>query len=261
VSALDEQRELWSAAPRDWAEIAEPQNEALFLRLLDACDVGGGTRLLDVACGSGFALALAAARGAHVAGVDVTPALLAIARERAPGGDLREAGMDALPFPAASFDVVTGVNGFQFALAPAVALREAARVLVPGGRLGAATFAEPERNEGTALHLAMKALVDEPADDGYTPYALSSAQGLERALRDAGLEIAAGGEVPVTWAYPDAETALRALLASAGGARAVRAVGEERVRAALLPALGPFQNPAGAVALANRFRYVVGVKP
>jgi SAM-dependent methyltransferase len=261
VSALDEQRELWSAAPRDWAEIAEPQNAALFVQLLDACGVGDGTRVLDVACGSGFAAALAAERGATVAGVDITPPLLAIARERVPDGDFREAGMDALPFPDGSFDVVTGVNGFQFALDPAVALREAARVLVPGGRLAAATFAEPERNQGTALHLAMKALVDEPAEDGYTPYALSSAGGLERALADAELTVTGGGEVPVTWAYPDAEIALRALLASAGGARSVRAVGEERVRAALLEAMRPFQDAAGAVALANLFRYVVGVKP
>jgi SAM-dependent methyltransferase len=261
VSALDEQRQLWSAAPRDWAEIAEPENEPLFARLLDVCAVGNGTRLLDVACGSGFAVMLAAARGASVAGVDVTPALLAIARERTPAGDFRTAGMDDLPFADASFDVVTGVNGFQFALDPAVALREAARVLVPGGRLGAATFAEPERNEGTALHLAMKALVDEPPDDGYTPYALSQAGGLEDALRGAGLTVADAGEVPVTWAYPDADTALRALLASAGGARAVRAVGEEAVRAALRDALRPFQDANGAVALANVFRYVVGIKP
>ena len=88
--------------------------------------------------------------------------------------------MDALPFGDASFDVVTGVNGFQFALDPATALREAARVLMPGGRLAAATFAEPERNEGTALHLAMKRLVEEPEDDGYTPYSLSEPGGLER---------------------------------------------------------------------------------
>src|SRR5208282_3720456 len=85
-SILDEQRELWSSHPRDWAEIAEPENRKLFNELLDLA-----------------------------------------------------------------------VNGFQFALDPRRAFAEAARVLVPGGRLAAATFAEPERNEGTALHLAMKA--------------------------------------------------------------------------------------------------------
>jgi SAM-dependent methyltransferase len=261
MSALAEQRELWSAAPRDWAEIAEPQNEPLFARLLDVTGVRDGTRLLDVACGSGYAAALAARRGAIVAGIDVTPALLEIAGERTPAGDFREAGMDELPFRDASFDVVTGVNGFQFALDPQRALREAARVLEPGGRLAAATFAEPERNEGTALHLAMKALVEEAADDGYAPYSLSAPGGLERALQDAGLDVTGAGEVPVIWAYPDTETTLRALLASAGGARSVRAVGETRERDALTDAMRPFQDAGGAVALRNVFRFVVAVRP
>jgi SAM-dependent methyltransferase len=258
---LAEQRALWSAAPRDWAEIAEPENEPLFAALFDASGVGAGVRLLDVACGSGFAAALGAARGAVVSGIDVTPELLAIARERTPHGDFREAGMDALPFADGSFDVVTCVNGFQFALDPTVAIGEAARVVVSGGRVGAATFAEPERNEGTALHLAMKALVTEPAADGYTPYSLSQPGELDAALAAAGLSVRDAGEVRVTWAYPDVGTALRALLASAGGARSVRAVGEARVRAALTEAMKPFQDASGAVALRNLFRYVMGVKP
>jgi SAM-dependent methyltransferase len=257
---LAEQRSLWSAAPRDWADIAEPENEPLFVALLDSCGVRAGARLLDVACGSGFAAALSAARGAVVSGIDVTPELLAIARERTPDADFREAGMDALPFADGSFDVVTCVNGFQFALDPAVAIGEAARVVVSGGRVGAATFAEPDRNEGTALHLAMKALVVEPADDGYTPYSLSSAGGLEAALEDAGLAVVDADEVPVTWAYPDVETALRALLASAGGARSVRAVGEARVREALSAAMEQFRDATGAVVLRNLFRYAVAAK-
>ena len=93
--------------------------------------LGPGTRLLDVACGSGLLAALAAGRGAEVAGVDITPALLEIARERTPEGDFREADLAALPFGDAAFDAVSGVNAFQFALDPGAALREAARVLVP----------------------------------------------------------------------------------------------------------------------------------
>ena len=81
----------------------------------------------------------------------------------------------------------------------------------------------------------MKALVEETGD-GYTPYSLSEAGGLERALTEAGLEVTDAGEVPLTWTYPDTETTLRALLASAGGARSVRAAGEARVRAALTEA-------------------------
>ncbi len=261
-SIIDEQRELWSSNPRDWAEIAEPQNRALFDELLDQTDTGPSTRLLDIACGSGYAAALAAARGATVTGVDIAPALLEIARERTPDGTFVEAEMDALPFLDEQFDVVTSVNGFQFALDPAKAFAEAARVLVSGGRLAAATFAEPERNEGTALHLAMKALVDEPADDGYAPYALSSPGGLARALEDAsGLRLTSAGEVTLAWTYPDTDTTVRALLASAGGARSARAVGERRVREAIEDAIEPFRDGSGAISLQNVFRYVLGVKP
>jgi len=258
--ALADQRALWSAAPRDWASIAEPANQPLFAALLDACACGPGVRLLDIACGSGLLCAMAAARGAVVGGVDATPELLVIARERTPGGSFVVGGMDALPYEDASFDVVTCVNGFQFAADPLGAMAEAARVVVGGGLVGAATFAEPERNEGTALHLAMKALVDEPDGGGYTPYALSSADGLSRAIGDAGLSVQAAAEVPVDWAYADVETAVRALLASAGGARSVRAVGEDAVRATLVAALEPFRRADGTVVIRNRFRYVVGVR-
>jgi SAM-dependent methyltransferase len=258
---IAEQRELWSSSPRDWADIAEPQNRGLFEKLLDVTMVGSGTRLLDIACGSGHAAALAADRGAVVTGVDIAPALLEIARERTPDGNFIEAEMDALPLGDEQFDVVTSVNGFQFALNAATAFAEAARVLVPGGRLAAATFAEPERNEGTALHLAMKALVDEPADDGYVPYALSSPGGLERALEAAArLRLTSAGEVALAWTYADTDTAIRALLASAGGARASRVVGERRVREAIEAAIEPFRERSGAVSLQNVFRYVVGTK-
>jgi SAM-dependent methyltransferase len=167
--------------------------------------------------------------------------------------------MDALPLPDGAFDAVTGVNAFQFALDPPRALREAARVLAYDGLLAAAAFAEPERNEGTALHLAMKALVPDTAD-GYAPYALSTADGLEAAVKATGLRHTETGEVDLAWTYPDAATAIRALLASAGGARAVRAAGEAAVRAAILGALPPFTDADGAIALRNVFRYVVAVK-
>jgi ubiquinone/menaquinone biosynthesis C-methylase UbiE len=260
ATVISEQRLLWSTNPRDWSEIAEPQNRPLFAQLLDVTEVRPGTRLLDIACGSGFAAALAAARGAHVSGVDIAPALLAIACERTPGADFREGQMDELPFADALFDVVFAVNGFQFALDPQRAVKEAGRVLVPAGRLAAATFAEPDRNEGTVIHLAMKTLVEDGGDDGYAPYALSSAEGLKRVMEDAGIEVIQSGELPVTWSYPDTETTLRAFLASAGGARAVRAAGADRVRAVITQAITPFHDASGAVSIRNLFRYVVGVK-
>jgi len=260
-TTIEEQRALWGTNPRDWAELAEPQNRPLFEELLDATAVTNATRLLDVACGSGYAVALAADRGAHVSGIDITPALLEIARERSPGADLREGEMGALPFADSQFDVVTATNAFQFALDPEQALHDATRVLVPGGRVAAATFAEPERNEGTAIHLAMKALLGNDSDDHHQPYSLSTPSGLRDALTNAGVHVTQTGEVALAWRYPDTGTTLRAILASAGGARALRAAGPEHVRDAILAAITPFQTASGAVTIHNVFRYAIGAKP
>jgi hypothetical protein len=123
----------------------------------------------------------------------------------------------------------------------------------------AAVFAEPERNEGTALHLAMKHLVERVAgrEDGYAPYSLSTADGLARAVTGVGLRVRETVEVPVAWRYADRETTLRALLCSAGGARAVQVAGREPVVAALGDAMQPFTGADGAVTMRNLFRYVV----
>jgi SAM-dependent methyltransferase len=262
-SVLSEQRELWGTAPRDWAELAEPENTPLYEAMLDAAAVGASTSLLDLGCGSGLLLELAAARGARVSGIDICPSLLAIARERVPAGDVREGDLAALPFDADSFDVVSGANAFQFAPDPIDGLAEAARVLRPGGVLVAAVFAEPERNEGTALHLAMKQLVEqvEGKEDGYAPYSLSTATGLEQTVTDAGLVVRATVEQQVAWRYADRDTTLRALLCSAGGARAARVAGREPVIAALTDAMRQFTGADGAVTMHNLFRYVVAERP
>lgn len=78
--------------------------------VLDRCDVTAGTTLLDVGSGAGFALRLAADRGAVVAGLDASEPLLDIASARTPDADLRLGDMEALPWDDASFDVVTSFN-------------------------------------------------------------------------------------------------------------------------------------------------------
>jgi ubiquinone/menaquinone biosynthesis C-methylase UbiE len=156
------QRSLWGRRPEDWSQLAEPQNAGLFADALAVAGVGAGTDLLDVGCGSGLALSMAAALGARCSGIDISPTLLAVAAERVPGADLREGGLDELPFADAAFDVVLAINALQFAFEPAAALSEVARVLRPGGRLALGQFAPPERCESTALHHAMEALI--PAD-------------------------------------------------------------------------------------------------
>jgi len=254
--------ESWGRRPRDWAELAEPSNRPLYEEVLARLALGPGTRLLDIGCGSGYALRMAAELGAAVSGLDLTPKLLAIARERVPGAALTLAGMDTLPFADGGFDAAVGFNAFPFANTPETAVAEAARVVRPGGLVAATTFAEPERNESTALHLALEPLRASARVDGsHLPYALSAPGGLETLLATAGLAPVAAGEVPLDWAHDNTDRAIRAVLASGGGAMAIEASGEAAARSALAEAITPFVQPDGAVVMRNVFRYVIARRP
>src|SRR5439155_18156209 len=72
--------------------------------LLDAAQVRSGARALDVASGPGYAAAAAAARGARVAALDFSLAMVELARSQNPELEFREGDAEALPFPEASFD-------------------------------------------------------------------------------------------------------------------------------------------------------------
>jgi SAM-dependent methyltransferase len=251
------QRGLWGTNPRAWADLAEAHNQPLFEAVLDAAGVGRDTRVLDVGCGSGLTLVLAARRGAVPSGLDISPGLLGIARDRLPDADLREGDMEFLPFGDAAFDAVLGVNAFQFAGDPRRALREAARVLRPGGRVVASLFAEPERSEGTVVHEAMSALIPPERTGDHAPYALSAPGNLEAALADAGLRVQDNGEVICSWRYASMGDAVEGLLCSAGGARAREAAGEDAVRDVLRRVLAQFEDPhTGVVTMENTFRWV-----
>jgi len=256
-AAAQVQRRLWGTDPRAWADLAEAHNQPLFEAVLDAAGVGPGTRVLDVGCGSGLTLVLADRRGAIPSGLDISPGLLGIARERLPDAELREGDMESLPFGDAAFDAVVGVNAFQFAGDPRRALREAARVARPGGRVVASLFAAPERSQGTVVHEAMSALIPPDQADDHAPYALSAPGNLEAALADADLRVDSHGEVVCCWRYASLADAVRALLCSAGGARAIQAAGEPAVRDVLQQTLAQFQDPqTNVVTLRNTFRWV-----
>jgi len=253
------QRGLWGQRPEDWATLAEPQNLGLIDAALDGARVGHTSRLLDIGCGSGLALQRAAARGAHVSGIDISPTLLSIAHERVGEAALVEGGIDALPFPDHSFDAALAVNALQFAFDPTAALAELARVLTPGARLATAGFAAPERCESTALHLVMEALVPAETHADHAPYALVAPGALERALCGAGFSVESDRELPGDWHYHSLDEALRGLLCSGGGTRAIRLAGEERVRAALTEGLTRFAQADGSYLMHNHFRLLVAV--
>jgi SAM-dependent methyltransferase len=103
--------------------------------VLKAAHVGAGTRLLGVATGPGTLAAKAAERGAHAIGIDIAPAMIALAHTLHPHLDFREGSAEELPFAPSSFDAVVSTFGVGHFSRPEHVLAEFARVLSPKGRV------------------------------------------------------------------------------------------------------------------------------
>src|SRR5437016_4597109 len=162
----NKQAGLWGPGARDWSDYNEPMCTPFYEAVLDATGVGPGTRLLDVGCGGGFAMLLAARRGATVSGIDATPALLDIARERVPGASLAVADLeDPLPFDAGEFDVVTAFNSVQYAADPVAALKNMSQVTKPGGLISVVVWGPPAQCESGVLFTELGPLLP-PAPPG-----------------------------------------------------------------------------------------------
>ena len=138
---------LWGAKAQDWTELTEPGQQPFYEAVFDVLRIGPETRLVDVGCGAGLALQLAAKRGAAVAGLDAAERLVEVARRRNPDVDVRVGDLEQLPFPDATFTAATSFNAVQYASDPTAALRELRRVLAPGSPVAVLTWGAPERSE------------------------------------------------------------------------------------------------------------------
>lgn len=134
-------RNMWMAG--DFNEIAR-MNEAECAAWVNQLGVKPGTRLLDVACGTGNQSIPAAKAGASVTGLDLAPNLLEHARKRAHEEGLKiefiEGDAEQLPHADASFDAVISMFGAMFAPRPEVVASELFRVCRPGGFVAMANW-------------------------------------------------------------------------------------------------------------------------
>jgi SAM-dependent methyltransferase len=255
MGSATRQGRLWGTAARDWAELQESLALPLWEAMLDAAAVGPGTRVLDAGCGAGGASVRAARRGAHVNGLDAAEALLAIARQRVRDGDFRAADPEALPYPTGTFDAILVADVLPYVADPVAVLRELRRVCNWLGRLVVATWDLPEECDQWAIEAAVRAVAPVPLD-GET-FALSGPGALEALLAQAGLAVIGDGTVACACEYPDGETLWQAQAAAGPLRAALRVVGAEPLKAAVLRAVAPYRTSAGGVRLQNHFRYVV----
>lgn len=174
---------------RAWRQQLEPAQA----RLLRRARVRGGERVLDVACGTGlvtFAAAAAAGRAGEAVGTDFSQVNVDLARARARASGLsnvRFARMDAerLDLSDASFDVALCALGLAHVPSPARALREMARVVVPGGRVAVAVWGSSAQCGWSRIF----SIVNAHAKPAVCPefYALGTGDNLPALFRDAGL--------------------------------------------------------------------------
>ena len=250
------QGRLWSQNARQWAQRQERLHVPMFEGVLKALSPRSGAKLLDSGCGSGMFLSLAQRTGARLHGLDAAPALLEIAKERAPEADLRVGDLEELPYESRSFDYVTAFNAVQYAADPRRALSEIARVTRPGGYVAIGQWADAARCQTETLFVALRRLVPPPPGTA-APLALSGAGQLEARMADCGLRPVAWGEAPSPFEYPSLEDAWLAQASAGPVVRVVDAVGEERARQVVLDAFRDAVQKDGTVRHENVFRWVI----
>jgi SAM-dependent methyltransferase len=251
----DIQGPLWGTHPQDWAD-----NEKMCLpfyhAVLDAAEVGPDTRVLDLGCGAGTAMQLAAERGAQVSGLDASEGLLAYSRERLTDVDLRHGDIEDLPYGDGAFDVVTAFNSIGFCADQIAALQGARRVTAPGGKVGVVDWADPQRCDMRFLFAALGPL--HPASPPAPP-SPAAAMTIEERMLAAGLTPTHAGEVDVPLIYPDLETAIRIQTSSGPARLAVEHSGADVTRKAIAGAFAGSRKPDGTYRMDNVFRYVIAV--
>jgi SAM-dependent methyltransferase len=248
---------LWGAASEDWATLMEPQHHALFDAVLAEGRFIPGTRVLDVGCGSGLFAQLIAARGCSVSGFDASEPMLAIARRRTLHGTFHHGDIEALPFPDESFDIVTGINSFQYAADTRHALLEARRVAKPGAQVFVATWGLPQKCEAAKYLAAIQPLLPPKPSGAGGPFALSEEPVLRALVVSAGMTPVCVKDVDVTWQFESLDMALSAMLSAGPSSLAIRTSGFEVVRNTLQQVIAPFRLSNGGYRLENQFRYLL----
>lgn len=171
------------------------------IRLVDLAGVGPGSRVLDLACGTGDIAFEAAQRGAEVVGLDITPRMIELARAKpaAAGRVSWTVGdMTSLPVMSTSFDVITTGYGLRNVPDLPRALSEMHRVLRPGGVVCALDFDRPEHAAIRAVYLAYLTVIGsslgwalhrDPDTYRYIPASIRrypGARGVVRLMQEAG---------------------------------------------------------------------------
>lgn len=251
-----ESGQSWGARAEDWANHQERLGLNAISMVLSHTGVRFGTKILDIACGSGLAVDRAVASGADAAGVDASEALLDIARKRTPRAHFVRSPMEELPFEDDTFDVVVSFNGLQFG--GENGFSEASRVLKPKGTLAMSFWSD---FGDFSEYFALLQNYSHP-EKSKLPTKFKEPGVAEKKFEDLGLSNIERATTKVDLTYGDADNAYRGLVSAGPAVLAIDYSGEVEVRIAIEEYLAKFTDPdSGRVQLSGTFANVFGRKP
>jgi SAM-dependent methyltransferase len=260
MSTKQIQGALWSTAPKNWAKYFEPFFIPMYKKVLQQLSLTEETLLLDAGCGSGLFSYMAIEKGAQVIGVDAASGLLELCRQRNPRNNFLEEDIEKLPFNNRSFDVVAGFNSFQYAGDFELALREAKRVLKPGGRLVIGIWDKPGQSEATNILKAIGSLMPPPPPGTPGPFALSEDGVMEGILERIGVRLVYQAKIGCPILYYSLSDGIKSFMSTGPAAAACNYNDVITVKEAVAKALQPFRLAEDMYHLQNQFLVFIAEK-
>lgn len=195
------------------AQVTSQSNEAI----LDAVETKAGTRLLDVACGTGWLSAAALKRRAIVTGLDYAENMVIIGRSRFPQVEFRVGDAENLPFESGEFDAVVCNLGILHFPEPEKAIAESLRVLKSGGRYAFTCWTPPARNPFMALILGAVqtyGIINVDLPPGPPLFRFGDPEECKNILSACGFALVSVSELPITWTFSRPQDIVPTIIAS-----------------------------------------------
>ncbi|MDX8047822.1 class I SAM-dependent methyltransferase [Lentzea sp. BCCO 10_0798] len=222
--------ELWGRAAAQRAALGAKMSMPAWKTAIERTGITAGTKVLDLACGSGEFCAAATEAGAEATGIDISPAMIALARQ-ASTAEFHELPLGRLPWQDGTFDVVTAFNALFFAQDPDEAFAEAVRV-------------------SRDYVVVCQWHPELPSDLLVVGRAVRGTSGRRGAkLPEPQEELT----IDIPQVHPDEATMLRSFLSVGSYQRIIESEGEEKVAEKIRAAVEPFRTPDGGYRFSNKY--------